>query len=395
MRGATEISVEGDRIVRIGPCASLTNEERLTVATAGLVNAHAHLDLGAFEGAIEPGTDFHTWIRALMAARAVASVDELERGARRSADALLASGTTSVIDVDSTGTARAALADHPLRIVHLTEVIDGSPDEASARTQEALRRAERALVATPEERRAFGVSPHAPHTVSDALLTEIGALLGQYRTHGRQAPTAIHWAETPAENDWLMGGSGPFAPLLGSSPCVSGSERLGRAGLLTGTLLVHGNVPLAGEIERLASTRPKPVLVHCPGCHAYFRRDPFRVEAYLEAGLEVVLGTDSIASNSDLDMRKEVALARSTLGWTAADAWAAATEAPASRLPWTHVTGRLEIGGAADLVLFGSREPNRPVLESLTGAANGDLPVRGVMIAGEWQVGGEAAPLAE
>ena len=386
VRGPTEITVEGDRIASIGPCSQMTEDERATVATAGLVNAHAHLDLGAFEGLTEPGPDFKGWIRALMAARAGATAAELERGARRSADALLATGTTAVIDIDSTGIAQAALEDHPLRILHLAEIIDGSPAEMTERSEEALERAERALDAAPSMRRAFGVSPHAPHTLSDDLLTGLGLLTARAPNDRSRSPVAIHWAETEQENEWLTRGSGPFAPLLGPSPGVSGSERLDRAGLLAGSLLVHGNVPLPGEIERLRDSRPAPAIVHCPGCHAYFERPRFSAEPLADAELDILLGTDSIASNLALDMRREVALARSSLGWSAAKAWTAATEAPAARLPWRHVTGRLEVGGAADLVVFEQRQPGRSALE-IVAACNQDLPpVRGVMVAGAWAI---------
>ena len=386
VRGATEIVVEGDRIASIRPCSRISDDERATIATAGLVNAHAHLDLGAFEGLIDPGTDFQDWIRALMGARGEAGHDELVRGARRSADALLASGTTSVIDVDSTGVARAALEGHPLRIVHLDEIIDGSSAEATERTTDAIQRAERALAAAASARRAFGISPHAPHTLSDVLLRRLGALVERRRAGGDDASVAIHWAETEAENEWLVHGTGPFAPLLGPSPNVTGSERLERAGLLACALLVHGNVPLAGEIERLAAADPAPTVVHCPGCHEYFERDRFSADTYTAAGLDILLGTDSIASNAALDMRREVALARSSLGWSAADAWFAATEAAAARLPWRHVTGRLEMGAAADVVLFKQRQSAQTVLEAIT-RSSGDLPpVRGVMIAGSWAI---------
>ena len=37
-------------------------------------------------------------------------------------------------------------------------------------------------------------------------------------------------------------------------------------------------------------------VVHCPRCHSYFRHDPFPLRRLARAGVNVCLGTDSLAS---------------------------------------------------------------------------------------------------
>ncbi|MBL6756811.1 MAG: amidohydrolase family protein [Planctomycetes bacterium] len=334
------VRLEGGRVASIEPAVGLTNGERETVLAPGLVNAHAHLDLGiAAAGA--RGETFLEWVAAVMEARGGRSPAEVAEGARAAADRLLETGTTTVLDIDASGVAGMGLSDSPIRLVSLREVIDGSPAEGNERTEAALALAREAVAAPVSERRASGLSPHGVHTVSDVLLGDLAPL-------ARDVPVATHWAETPEETRWLLEGSGPFADWLGPSPRSSGAERLRRAGLLDGTLLVHGNCPAPGELALLAGRGV--AVVHCPGSHLFFSRPGFALGDLRAAGIAVALGTDSAASNGDLDMRREMRLARETLGVSGAEAWRMATEEGARFAPWAHVTGRLGVGDAGDLV---------------------------------------------
>ena len=128
---------------------------------------------------------------------------------------------------------------------------------------------------------------------------------------------SMHWAETRAEVDWLTTGTGPLAGWLGSSPLASGLELLRKAGALGPALsLVHGNCAQPKEWRELARTGTP--LVHCPGSHIYFGREPFVLREALDAGVRVALGTDSAASNQDLNMGREVALLRAQHPWLVA-----------------------------------------------------------------------------
>jgi cytosine/adenosine deaminase-related metal-dependent hydrolase len=135
------------------------------------------------------------------------------------------------------------------------------------------------------------------------------------------------------------------------SPRRAGLELLEAAGLLTRrTALVHGNCPRAGEPGLLA--RRSVTLVHCPGTHAFFRRPPFPLERYRAARVSLALGTDSLASNEALDLRREMALARASFrGLDPAEIFAMATEGGARALAQPCL-GHLRPGAAADLAAW-------------------------------------------
>ena len=311
------------------------------VIAPGFVNAHAHLELSALAGTLPRGGDFAAWIRRLLELRAARSASELEAGARAGATRCLETGTTCVGDVDSTGVAERGLARHPLRRVHFREVLDA---QDRSRTAAASRRIARALPRT--ERRIEGLAAHAPFSVSPELLAVV-ARLGQ----ARRAPLSVHWSETREELEWLRDGSGPLARLLGPSPRRSGLDLLEEAGLLRAPLaLVHGNLPQRGEPARIALAGA--VVVHCPGSHAWFERAPFPLESYRRAGVPVALGTDSLASNEDLDLGREMRLSMECFpGLGPLTAWAMATESGAKALGLEGRAGSLEVGSWADLAV--------------------------------------------
>jgi cytosine/adenosine deaminase-related metal-dependent hydrolase len=71
------------------------------------------------------------------------------------------------------------------------------------------------------------------------------------------------------------------------------------------SLLIHGNDLQTDEIAQLRQFSHLSV-VYCPRTHAYFGHDPHPVDRLLKAGVTVALGTDSKASNPDLNLWREV-----------------------------------------------------------------------------------------
>ncbi|MEE8467816.1 MAG: amidohydrolase family protein, partial [Planctomycetota bacterium] len=348
----------------------------------GMVDAHAHLELGLLAGRLSRDAGFGAWVARVVELRAAAEPAELAQAVLAGADRLLATGTTAVGDIDSSGAAAGVLRRHPLRTVLYREVLDaGDP----ARTASAARAVEHPL----EEGEGFseGLSPHAPFTVSPALLGRLGEIAA-----ARSLPLTVHWSETLAELQWLEHGEGPLAGLLGVPPGGTGLELLDAAGLLgPRTSLVHGNHPRGGEPERLAAAGV--TLVHCPGTHAYFRREPFPIQRYTAAGVSLALGTDSLASNTDLDLRLEMALLRAAHPrLEPATVWSMATEGGARALGLGNSLGCLEAGRRADFCLV--QADGRDLGSLLEALTAGLPPVLGVWIAGE-RVGPRAAHVSD
>jgi cytosine/adenosine deaminase-related metal-dependent hydrolase len=345
-----------------------------TVLTAGLVNAHAHLELSGLAGALPAGRGYRRWVEELVTARGARGARRLAADARRGLGRAIETGTTTLVDNDATGAVRGAAGGRGPRLVVLHELLDAGHGERAAAALEPVRRAPRARA-----RVRHGLAPHAPHTASPELLAGAARLARR-----RGATVSVHWSETPEERRWLEEGTGPLTALLGgalgSSPRTSGLDLLEDAGLLgPRTLLVHGNEPARGEPARIAAAGA--TVVHCPGCHAWFGRDPFPLARYQRAGVRVVLGTDSLASNDDLSMPRELALLRRAHpGLAPRDAWAMATEEAGLALGGSVPVGVLHPGAYADLALFACGETRAgALLDVLTG---GEAEPLGAWVAG-------------
>jgi cytosine/adenosine deaminase-related metal-dependent hydrolase len=338
------------------------------VLTPGLVDAHVHLDLGGARGT-SPRGGFGPWLRRIVRARSELDRAELEAAVRAGARALLETGTTALGDIDASGTSTRLAPELPQRAVIYMEVLDAWDPQ---RTRAALRRLRVHARVRPGARVRHGASPHAPYTASAALLAGV-----ERARAGR--PIAVHWAETPEEGRWLERGDGPLARWLPSSPRRPGLELLDEAGLLTPlTTLVHGNCPRASELELVA--RRKVSVVHCPGTHAYFARPPFPFWRYLGRGIPLALGTDSLASNTALDMRREMALCRRAFARLSPQVvFALATEGGARALGLAGA-GRLHAGAPADLVAWRlAARGHAAALEELT---SGSPAVERVLVGG-------------
>jgi len=169
------------------------------------------------------------------------------------------------------------------------------------------------LLMRSDGRVRVGLSPHAPYTTSAEAYQQTLALADK-----RHMPLLTHVAETRAETELMTRGEGELAGLIrrrgwlpeGSdwqAPGMSPVECLAEVGLLRkGTILVHVNYPEPGDLQRIADSGAS--VVFCPRSHEYFKHEEYPLRDMLRLGVNVALGTDSLASNDSLSMLKEAAL---------------------------------------------------------------------------------------
>ncbi|MBK7878171.1 MAG: amidohydrolase family protein [Planctomycetes bacterium] len=364
-----EVVASPRRRVRLAARSVRRVELADAVVTPGFVNAHAHLELSGLRGRTARGASFSAWIGSVLRARGSLGADEWNAAWSLGAQRALATGTTLVADIDSTGAWSRARGPRP-RLLVLRELLDAFDARRTPSVLEHLH--------APGPRRARtsnGLSPHAPHTVGNTLLDAIARFAARHATR-----LGVHWAETPEEGDWLERGTGPFAALLGASPRQRGLARLAERGLLNErATLYHGNAARPFELDELA--RARATLVHCPGTHAFFGREPVDVPGWLGRGVRVALGTDSLASNDDLDLALELARLRSAYpALPPARAWELATLGGARALGAEGRAGELRAGAWADFAVWSiDRVEHAAALEALTTRA---ATLRSVWLAG-------------
>jgi cytosine/adenosine deaminase-related metal-dependent hydrolase len=372
------VTVAGDRIVAVGPPADRAPDVDLgnVAVLPGLVNAHTHLDLSGMRGLAPPTPDFTGWLRQVIAHRRGRSPEQVRADVGAGLEESLRFGTTLIGDISGDGGSWDVLAAAPVRAVVLREML-GLPEERAARAWAEL--SDWLAAHPPTATCRPGASPHAPYSVRWSLI--VGAALAG-------VPAAIHLAESAAEQQLLVVHRGPFIPFLrdlgvwdpgGLAQDLGTVVRVFNG--LAPALFVHGNyLPPDTPVPRNAS------VVYCPRTHAAFGHPPHPFRDFLARGVRVALGTDSLASNPDLDLLAEARFLHVRYPDVPGGVvLRLATLAGAEALGWQDETGSLEPGKSADLVAVplpqeDARDPHTLVLES-------DRPVARVLWRGRWRDG--------
>jgi cytosine/adenosine deaminase-related metal-dependent hydrolase len=300
-----------------------------------MVNAHTHLELSHFAdwaaAAAEPKTPqapeapqapdvsqkFVDWILWLVRVRRNVGEVELQSSLAEGLRKSLNAGTGAVGDILTTLSAASGYRYSPLRGRIFAEILGQDPAVVGDR----LAAIEGLSLNPPGADLDWGLSPHAPYTLSSTTMNQVFAFADR-----KALQCSIHLAESMAETDFMQNGTGAIPDKLfaaakwkpsvdsasGCSP-VSALCRQGR--LRSGDLVVHGVQVDATDIEQLKQTGCSVVL--CPRSNAALNVGKAPVAAYLNAGVPLALGTDSLASSSSLSIWDEMAFA---MDWFAGEA---------------------------------------------------------------------------
>ena len=319
------LAVESLAAFRRGPHAlcPLTDLGEVRLAPA-LVNAHCHLELSHLAGAVPGGNGFAAWVRSLVpqAARPVAPEVLLE-SIRAALERVAASGTAHVGDVGSRNPALVAqAAEKVCGVTHFLEVFGfGQPMPAGAVLEElaAGGYCPEAAAALPPERHPWcAVAGHALYSTSPEGLR---AAFVWCREH--QRPFSMHLAECADEDDCLLHGKGDLHDMLRGRilppdwhhPGLRPVEYADALGLLgPRTLAVHCVRCSPADVAILARNRASVCL--CPRSNQFIGVGLAPAEIMAEQGVLLCLGTDSLASNADLDLRREMRSAQDAWGFS-------------------------------------------------------------------------------
>ena len=313
------VAVDGQKIVSVGNRNTLleqfpeaaTRELGESVIIPGLVNAHSHLELTAMRGFLQDeATDFFAWLRKLTRARLERmTADDLRVSASWGACEAARAGVTCVADAsDAALQSMTALCDVGLRGVVFQESFGPEPRLA----QENFEKLTTKIAGLLERETSLvkaGVSPHAPYTVCSQQLQMISKF-----ALDQKLPLMMHAAETEMEVRFLREGQGPFAEGLRSrgiewrAPGVSTIQYLYDFGVLeTMPLLAHCIQVDEADLETIKQTETR--VAHCPKSNAKLGHGVAPFAKMVAKGIQVGLGSDSVASNNTCDLLEEARFA--------------------------------------------------------------------------------------
>jgi 5-methylthioadenosine/S-adenosylhomocysteine deaminase len=377
------VGMEQDLRDRVQTKASIDCEGK--VLMPGLVNAHTHVPMTLLRG-LADDLRLDVWLLGYMmpVEREFVSPDFVRLGTQIAAAELIRTGVTCFADMyyfeEEIAKATAAVG---MRAVCSQTVLKfptpdaGSFEESLALAREFIQNWQNHPLIIPS------VAPHAPYTCTEEILRSSAELAAEF-----DVPLHTHLAETVFETDQMMAKEG-----MRVIPYVE------RHNLFDAKVIAAHCVHI-DENEMHLLRHYKAGIAHNPSSNLKLASGAAPISSMIELGLNVGIGTDGPASNNDLDMFEEVRLASLLAKGISGDpttipaktALSMATRLGANALHLGHITGSLEIGKKADLILVDvnplhnspsfKRDPSGRYAQIVYAGKSTD--VTDVMVDGKW-----------
>ncbi len=387
------VAINGDSIVAVGPEEEIkkkySGKEVIDcsgkVLMPGLINAHTHVPMTLLRG-LADDLRLDVWLLGYMmpVEREFVSPEFVRLGTLLACAEQIRSGVTTFNDMYyfEEDVAKATVEAGMRAVCGQTVMKFPAPDAKSyedslAMAREFIRKWKGHPLIVP------AVSPHAPYTCTAEILQATAELAKEF-----DVPLHTHLAETAIEVENMRKENG--MPVI---PYVK------KQGLLEAKVIAAHCVHVdMGEIRTLFHAGAG--VSHNPSSNLKLASGFAPVTKMLEVGLNVGIGTDGPASNNDLDMFEEVRLAafvakavtNDPTSVPASQALLMATRLGAQALHIGHLTGSLEPGKRADLILVDlsplhnspsfKRAPDNAYAQIVYASKSTD--VSDVMVNGKW-----------
>lgn len=334
------------------------------IIVAGFINLHCHL---AYTNINLNSSPLFVWLSELVDVLTASKFD-YEKSCLDGAKEAQSFGTSFLVDnTPHLEASMNAFKKTGLKGIIGLEVFGSDPDQAQNIFNKNLRLLD-------QHNFELCLSPHAPYDVSPALWK---LCLDRTQSKDRSRPVLTHnayllshVAESAAEEAWFrdkdsekakpakdfwekIGTLEPklkyWKPYQGSVDFLNQNDLLNND--MQSILLTHLT---QASIEDLKILRDKSIsLVTCPRSNEYLHNGLLDINTWEKLGLNYGIGTDSKASNYDLDLRKEVnKLSEHFKSLTPKRKLELLTTAPAKILGKENEIGSLDIGKAADYTVF-------------------------------------------
>jgi len=346
------VAVSGNSIVAVGSQSSLEFEYSSNhkidcggkVLMPGLINAHTHVPMTLLRG-LADDLRLDVWLMGYMmpVEREFVSPDFVHLGTQLACAEMIRSGVTTFNDMYYFEEDIAkATAEVGMRAICAQSVLKfPTPDadffeESLAMSRDYIKRWKGHELIIP------GIAPHAPYTCTPEILKACAALAVEF-----DVPLHTHISETAFEVENMRRDQGmPVVPYVK------------KQGLFDAKVIAAHCVHIdEGEIHTLKHYNAG--VSHNPSSNLKLASGFAPVKKMLEIGINVGIGTDGPASNNDLDMFEEIRLTSFVQKGATGDPTALparetllmATRMGANALHMGHLTGSIEPGKRADLIL--------------------------------------------
>jgi cytosine/adenosine deaminase-related metal-dependent hydrolase len=269
----------------------------------GFVNCHCHLELSHMKGKILKGSGLGSFIEQIRSTRDN-NKENIFSSAFSADDYMFQEGIVLCADVCNTSDTFKIKQDSRISYFNLLEVFGLDPDKAGKRINEIKKVAE----TSRDMNLPFSLVPHSAYSMSLTLFR----LLSNESLNNRI--TSIHFMETDGEETFLKNQAGPLMssykrsgliPSLLETAKSHADVVLNEVTKSGNLILVHGTFADRTTVRQIKERR-NLFWCLCPNSNIYIENKTPPLNLLIEEGCEIVIGTDSLASNSNLSILEEL-----------------------------------------------------------------------------------------
>nr|WP_319511462.1 amidohydrolase family protein [uncultured Draconibacterium sp.] len=278
------------------------------ILVPGFVNAHCHLELSHLQNKIEKHIGFSSFLREINLLRN--EPGNKEKAMQVADRKMWAAGIAAIADVSNSDISLAIKQKSKNYFHTFVEVFGFHP----SRAERAFSKAEEVLDSFEKANLSASIVPHSPYSVSHELF---GKVLKEAEKNGNVF--SIHNQESKAETEFFLSDESDISKHFinnlnldtthwkptGKSSLQSVLHYLPKENQL---LLVHNTHTQKQDIEALKKYRKlqNTFFVLCPNSNLHIGNELPPVNLFREERLRICLGTDSLASNSELSILQEM-----------------------------------------------------------------------------------------
>jgi aminodeoxyfutalosine deaminase len=273
------------------------------IIVPGFVNCHSHLELSHMKGKTAEGKGLAGFISEI---RNSPETEEqiIIKAIKQADNEMFNEGILICGDICNTSTSFRLKKVSPIHYISFLEIYGIDNSKAQKRINEILSLAEEAK----RSGLTYYIVPHSVYSVSENLFRLIKGVAENNRV------SSIHFLESEAERTLLGSHSGTLMdsylnfgiPLSGIRTVNSHTEAVREKMTLNGNLILVHNTFIKKEEIKVLKKRKYLYWCLCPGSNLYIENQLPPVDLLLEEGCEIVLGTDSKGSNSNLSILNEM-----------------------------------------------------------------------------------------
>lgn len=366
----TSICIEGQRIVAIGDIPAdfkadkvIDGHDRLVIP--GLINCHTHSYM-AFMRNVADDLSFMDWLFGTIDPIEQKMTDEdAYQGARLAIIEMMKSGTTCFNDMQmNIHQTTRAVKESGMRAM-ISRGLVGSGDDEAGRSRLAQAFEEKEAFSDCD-RLTFMLGPHAPYTCDDAFMRIVSN-----KAKENNMGIHVHLSESESEISQIK-------EKYGCTPI----EMAEKNGLFDVNCIAAHCVQVTDSDIEILKKKNVSVVTN-PASNMKLGNGFAPVKKFLDAGVNVCLGTDGAASNNSLNMFHEMSLLalihkgvnRTPQCVSAQETFRIATFNGAKALGLENEIGSIEVGKKADIALLNldtpSLTPVNNLIAGLSYSANG------------------------